>query len=340
VLSTRKLIAEPWDATGDGYAVGRFGPSWAEWNDRFRDTNRDFWRGVPGVRDLGYRLSGSSDLYAPSRRPWASINFVTAHDGFTLRDLVSYNHKHNEANGENNRDGGDHNRSWNHGVEGETDDPEIRELRRRTARNLIATLLLSTGTPMITMGDELWRTQGGNNNAYCQDNEIGWVNWDLDSPAARDMLAFYRRTLGIRRDAPALRQGEFFEGRAPVGDYGLPDLVWFNASGETMSDEDWFDDSRQTLQMWIDGLDVRGHTATGEPLSDRSWLLVLHSGADPVQLTLPGPPYSTCYVPTMDTDRSTGLPASTDEIPGGSTVLMPGRTVWLLRAPRPAVGPG
>jgi glycogen operon protein len=152
------------------------------------------------------------------------------------------------------------------------------------------------------------------------------------------MLAFYRRTLGIRRDAPALRQGEFFEGRAPVGEHGLPDLVWFNASGETMSDEDWFDDGRQTLQMWIDGLDVRGHTATGEPLSDRSWLLVLHSGADPVQLTLPGTPYSTAYVPTIDTDRPTGLPASTDEIAGGSTRLMPGRTVWLLRARRPPGG--
>ena len=177
VLSARKLIAEPWDATGEGYAVGGFGANWTEWNDRFRDTTRDFWRGLDGIRDLGYRLSGSSDLFAPHRRPWASINFVTAHDGFTLRDLVSYDHKHNEANGEDNRDGTNNNRSWNYGVEGETDDPAIIALRTRQARNIAATLLLSTGTPMITMGDELWRTQGGNNNAYCQDNEISWLNW-------------------------------------------------------------------------------------------------------------------------------------------------------------------
>ena len=178
MLSARKLISEPWDATGEGYAVGRFGENWVEWNDRFRDTTRDFWRGLDGIRDLGYRLSGSSDLFGANRRPWASVNFVTAHDGFTLRDLVSYDHKHNEANGEDNRDGLNHNRSWNYGAEGETDDPAIIALRTRQARNIAATLLLSTGTPMITMGDELWRTQGGNNNAYCQDNEISWLDWD------------------------------------------------------------------------------------------------------------------------------------------------------------------
>ena len=336
VLATRKLIAEPWDATGEGYAVGRFGSNWTEWNDRFRDTTRDFWRGAPGVRDLGYRLSGSSDLYAPQRRPWASINFITAHDGFTLRDLVSYDHKHNEANGENNRDGGEHNRSWNHGVEGETDDPAIRALRLRTARNLAATLLLSTGTPMITMGDELWRSQGGNNNAYCQDNEISWVDWDLQDPEVAGTLAFWRRTLAIRRGAPALHQGEFFEGRAPGGGDGVPDLVWFNASGQPMSDPDWFDEGRQTIGMWVNGHDVRGHTVAGEPLSDRSWLLLLHAGADPVELTLPGAPYSTSYVPTIDTDRPTGEPASTAEIAGGASVVMPGRTVWLLQARRPS----
>ena len=337
VLATRKLIAEPWDATGEGYAVGRFGPNWTEWNDRFRDTTRDFWRGVPGVRDLGYRLSGSSDLYAPHRRPWASINFVTAHDGFTLRDLVSYNDKHNEANGENNRDGHNHNRSWNHGVEGETTDPVVTALRTRTARNIAATMLLSTGTPMITMGDEIWRTQGGNNNAYCQDNEISWVNWDLDDPVARDLLAFFRRTQEVRRSAPALRQGEFFEGRAPGSDDGLPDLVWFTATGAVMNDHDWFDDGRQTIGLWINGHDVRGHTVGGQPLTDRSWLLLLHAGADPIDLTLPGVPYATSYVPTIDTDRPTGEPLSTDGILSGSSVVMPGRTVWLLRARRHAM---
>ena len=282
MLSTRKLIAEPWDATGEGYAVGRFGANWTEWNDRFRDTIRDFWRGLDGIRDLGYRLSGSSDLFAPGRRPWASINFVTAHDGFTLRDLVSYDHKHNEANGEDNRDGTGHNRSWNYGVEGETDDPAIIALRTRQARNIAATLLLSTGTPMITMGDELWRTQGGNNNAYCQDNEISWVDWDLGARPKRDMLAFFRRTLAIRSEAPALRQGEFFDGRAPAsGGDGVPDLVWFNPWGQPMTDDDWFDGSRRTLMMWVDGRDVRGHTTGGEPLTDVSWLLVLHADAEP-----------------------------------------------------------
>ena len=177
-----KLIAEPWDATADGYRVGGFAPQWTEWNDRFRDGVRDFWRGGVNVRDLAYRLSGSEDLYAANtRRPWASINFITAHDGFTLRDLVSYNEKHNEENGEDGRDGADFNRSWNCGVEGETADPEVLALRDRQARNLLATLLLSTGTPMLTAGDERWRTQGGNNNPYCLDNEVSWVSWDADA---------------------------------------------------------------------------------------------------------------------------------------------------------------
>ena len=298
VLSGCKLIAEPWDATGEGYAVGRFGAQWAEWNDRYRDSIRDFWRGVGGVREVGYRLSGSEDLYGGNRGPWASVNFVTAHDGFTLRDLVSYQHKHNEANGEKNRDGTDNNRSTNHGVEGPTDDRAIRALRTRQARNIAATMLLSTGTPMIGMGDELWRTQQGNNNAYCQDNATSWLDWSgavrdeqqtrTDDPGAGDrsradanpahanpdhanpadanvdvddaagMLAFVRRTAGLRAEAPALRQGEFFEGRAPLGGDGVPDLVWFNESGRVMTDADWFDDGRRTLQMWIDGRDVRG----------------------------------------------------------------------------------
>ncbi|HEY5117617.1 MAG TPA: glycogen debranching protein GlgX, partial [Nakamurella sp.] len=197
VLSTRKLIAEPWDATGEGYAVGGFGPNWTEWNDRFRDTTRDFWRGLAGIRDLGYRLSGSSDLFAPVRRPWASINFVTAHDGFTLRDLVSYDRKHNEANGEDNRDGESHNRSWNCGVEGPTDDPEILALRHQQMRNIMATLMLSQGTPMIAHGDEIGRTQAGNNNVYCQDSEISWMDWSLRDTNA-DLLEFTSKVTTLR----------------------------------------------------------------------------------------------------------------------------------------------
>ncbi len=345
VLRTRKLIAEPWDATGEGYAVGGFGPNWAEWNDRFRDTVREFWRGGHGIRDLGYRLSGSSDLYAANRRPWASINFITAHDGFTLRDLVSFSHKHNEANGEHNRDGTDNNRSANYGAEGDTDDAAVLTVRARQARNLAATLLLSTGTPMITMGDELWRTQLGNNNAYCQDNLISWVDWaplaDPDSDTAREMLAFVRRTLDIRCSAPALRQAEFFDGRAPDGGDHHPDLVWFHPRGEPMTGHDWFDGSLSTMMMWINGRDVRGYTSGGQPLTDDSWLLVLHAGADPVTITLPGSPYGTAYCPVLDTGTGTGEPANAEPLPGGHRIVIPGRTVWLLRADRtPVAEPG
>ncbi|AZI57853.1 glycogen debranching enzyme GlgX [Nakamurella antarctica] len=333
LLATRKLIAEPWDATGEGYAVGQFGAMWAEWNDRFRDGVRDFWRGAGGVRDIGYRLTGSSDLYSSNRRPWASINFVTAHDGFTLRDTVSYEHKHNLANGEQGRDGTDNNRSANYGEEGESCNLEIRALRTRQARNLAATLLLSTGTPMVTMGDELWRTQGGNNNAYCHDNEISWVDWTLE-PEQADMLAFFQHTLRIRADSPALHQGEFFEGRQTVFDDGLPDLVWFNTVGQQMTDEDWFDSNRQTVQMWLDGQDVRGHGPYGQPLSDDSWLIVLHAGAAPIDLTLPGPPYAEAYVPELSTDSVTGVPYDVTAIPSGVHITVPGRTFLLFRIHR------
>ncbi len=341
LLASKKLIAEPWDATGEGYAVGRFGSMWAEWNDRFRDGVRDFWRGQGGVRDLGYRLSGSSDLYGTSRRPWASINFVTAHDGFTLRDTVSYEHKHNLANGEEGRDGTDNNRSANYGVEGETKDPEIRAVRARQARNLAATLLLSTGTPMITMGDELWRTQGGNNNAYCQDNRTSWLDWgpalDADGQPSegQQMLDFFRHTLRVRADAPALHQGEFFEGRPPGGTYGLADLVWFNTQGQPMTDADWFDPNRCTLQMWIDGQDVRGHGPLGQPLADDSWLLVLHAGVEPAEITLPGEPFGQAYTPVIDTDSPTGVPVDRRPYSCDIEITVPARTFLLMRVHRP-----
>ncbi len=348
VLAGCKLIAEPWDATGEGYAVGRFGAQWAEWNDRFRDAVRDYWRGAGAIRDLAYRLSGSEDLYGGTRGPWASVNFVTAHDGFTLRDLVSYAAKHNEANGERNQDGTGNNRSANYGVEGPTDDPAIRGLRARQARNLVATLLLSTGTPMLVMGDELWRTQQGNNNAYCQDNAISWVDWTGVTPdgpgvppadsapdgTPAEMLAFVRRVSAIRAEAPALRQGEFFEGRAPAGGDGVADLVWFGESGRQMTDQDWFDDQRCTLQMWLDGKDVLGHTSNGAPLTDHSWLLVLHAGPDPIELTLPGNPYGEAYTPVLDTSSVTGLPADPNPLSAGVELTVPGRTLWMLRAHR------
>ena len=333
LLSTRKLIAEPWDATGEGYAVGRFGPSWAEWNDRFRDCVRDFWRGVGGVQDLGYRLSGSSDLYGALRNPWASVNFITAHDGFTLRDMVSYSHKHNQANGENGQDGTDNNRSANYGTEGETTDPAIRAMRTRQARNLAATLLLATGTPLITQGDEMWRTQRGNNNAYCQDNEISWVSWE-QTTESEQMLEFFQRTLAIRGEAPALHQGEFFEGRSPGGTDNVEDLMWFNTDGLQMSMGDWFDSYRSTLQMWVNGSDVRGHGRAGGPESDSSWLMVLHAGWDSADITLPGPPYAHAYTPVIDTDSPTGKPADESPLAAGMELTIKGRTFWLLRAHR------
>ncbi|EWC61874.1 Glycogen debranching enzyme [Actinokineospora spheciospongiae] len=332
VLSNRKLIAEPWDATGEGYRVGGFGGQWAEWNGRFRDGARDFWRGATGPRDLAYRLSGSSDLYAGSgRRPWASINFITAHDGFTLRDLVSYDHKHNQENGEHNRDGTDDNRSWNCGAEGETGDPTVLALRDRQARNLLGTLLLSTGTPMLCAGDERWRTQHGNNNPYCLDNHTSWFDWAVDA-RAEDLLAFTRRLTALRAESPALRQPHFFDGRPTRS--GEPDLVWFRADGEVMTDEDWFDEGNRTLGMWIDGSECLSRNREGELVADDSWLLLLHSGPDAVEFTLPSQRYGECFVPVLDSGTPRGVPAAVDPLSPGKAMVLTGRTLLLLRAPR------
>ena len=253
VLRHVKLIAEPWDASMDGYKVGEFPPPWIEWNDQFRDTLRDFWRGhSAGVRTVATRLAGSSDLYADDgRSPYASVNFITAHDGFTLRDLVSYNHKHNEANGEHNRDGTDNNRSWNCGVEGETDDPEIIALRRRQAANLMATLCFSSGVPMLTAGDERGRTQGGNNNAYGQDNATSWIDWTPDD-AWLDVYEITKTALRLRREHPALRQRHWFEGRPTIRG-GMKDLLWVHPSGREMSTDDWNDDTCRTVGMFLNG---------------------------------------------------------------------------------------
>jgi glycogen operon protein len=332
LLSKCKLIAEPWDATGDGYRVGEFGVQWAEWNGRYRAPVRDFWRGRTGVRDLAYRLSGSSDLYADDlRRPWQSVNFVTAHDGFPLRDLVSYDRKHNEANGEDNRDGTDDNRSANNGVEGDTDDPAIRALRTRQARNLLATLLLSTGTPLLVAGDELWRTQGGNNNAYCLDDPTSWLDWTATSDATA-MLTFARRLVHLRAASPALRQPEFFEGRrTPTG---VPDLIWLRAEGGELTDSDWFEDDRRTLGMWIDGSNSRSRTRVGELIADHSWLLLVHAADTDADFVLPGPQYGATFEPTLDTTTADGTPSSPGRLPAGTTITLPAWSLLLLRAPR------
>ncbi|MEV7087960.1 glycogen debranching protein GlgX [Streptomyces sp. NPDC093085] len=356
VLRRVKLIAEPWDVGSGGYQVGAFPPLWAEWNDRYRDAVRDFWRGaLPDVRDLGYRLSGSSDLYAwGGRRPYASVNFITAHDGFTLRDLVSYGRKHNEANGEENRDGTDDNRSWNCGAEGETDDPAVLALRWRQLRNLLTTLLVSTGVPMLVAGDEMGRTQGGNNNAYCQDNEVSWVDWSLlggiaedvaeapdasDTPggevpdgAADGPAGLYRlavRLLALRRAHPVLRRRAFFSGLRQSPD-GVRDLAWFTPYGAEMTEADWYAPAA-TLGLFLSGRDIPGRDARGEKITDDSFLTVLHAGHEPVEFTLPGPPWAGGYELVVDTARADQRAAPGTVWRGGTAVRVPARAVLLLR---------
>jgi len=332
VLSAVKLIAEPWDLGEGGYQVGRFPQPWAEWNDRYRNAVRDAWRGAGGgVRELAYRLSGSSDLYAPAgRSPAASVNFVTAHDGFTLRDLTTYEHKRNEANGEGNRDGDSHNRSWACGVEGETDDPAVNALRRRQARNLLSTLLLSSGVPMLSMGDEVRRTQDGNNNAYCQDGPLSWQPWDL-TPDAQDLLEVTASLIGLRRAHPALRQRTFFTGRA--GADGVKDVAWFGASGREHTEAEWFDQQQATLGMYVDGRQIRTRGPQGEPVVGDSLLLLLHTGAEDCDVVLPGAPWATSYNLLLDTTAERPVAAST--LPAGGVLRMTGRSTALLRALRP-----
>ncbi|MEV6172933.1 glycogen debranching protein GlgX [Streptomyces sp. NPDC051954] len=332
VLRRVKLIAEPWDVGSGGYQVGSFPPLWTEWNDRYRNAVRDFWRGaLPDVRDLGYRLSGSSDLYAwGGRRPYASVNFITAHDGFTLRDLVSYERKHNEANGEGNRDGTNDNRAWNCGAEGETDEERVRALRRRQLRNLLTTLLLSTGVPMLVAGDELGRTQRGNNNAYCQDNEISWLDWELlQDPGWRALFDLTARLIELRHRHPVLRRRAFFSGRAHSAD-GLRDLAWFTARGTEMTERDWYAPAA-TLGMYLSGRDIPGRDERGAPILDDSFLAVLHAGDRPVNFTLPGPPWAERYEVVVDTSQE-----DQDEAPGvehraGAAITVGARAVLLLR---------
>ncbi len=330
VLRQVKVIAEPWDVGPGGYRLGGFRSPWAEWNDTFRDDVRSFWRGAPDSReapaDMGWRLTGSQDVFY-GRSPASSLNFVTAHDGFTMRDLVRYDTKHNEDNGEDNRDGSNDNRSWNHGVEGPTDDAAINEARDRTHRALLATLLLSTGTPMLVMGDELGRTQGGNNNAYCQDNAISWVDWDL-APDQQDLLAWARALVDVRRRHPALRQTQFFDGR-PVADGQPPDLAWLRRDGSPMTDGDWHSSDTHTLVMALSGeLFVRDED--GRPLRDVAFLLVLNRDDDDVELTLPLTPYGTGYHRLLDT--SLARPDDDGPThPAGSTTTVGACSVTLFR---------
>jgi glycogen operon protein len=301
VLSQVKLIAEPWDVGPGGYQVGNFPILWSEWNGKYRDEVRDFWRGEGRVADFAKRLAGSSDLYqADGRRPFASINFITAHDGFTLSDLVSYNDKHNEANGEDNRDGTDDNRSWNCGVEGPTDDPEVRALRARQRRNFMTTLLLSIGTPMITAGDEFARTQQGNNNAYCQDNEISWVDWVL-SDERQDLLEFTRRLIALRKRHRAFRRRRFLTGR-PVGDGQLPDVWWFRADGEEMTGDDWANDGFRSLGMYLNAEEIHWRGTEDEYVDDQAFILIMNASDQIVDHCLPGEQFGSNWMLELSSD--------------------------------------
>jgi glycogen operon protein len=328
VLRFVKLIAEPWDASMDGYRVGSFPPPWVEWNDRYRDTVRDFWREASsGVREIASRLAGSSDLYADDgRSPYSSVNFITAHDGFTLRDLVSYNRKHNEANGEGNRDGTDNNRSWNCGVEGETDDEEILALRHRQAANLLLTLCLSSGAPMLTAGDERGRTQRGNNNAYVQDNEVSWVDWRPDD-AWLDIYELTKSALRLRREHPALRQRHHFDG-TPAIEGGPKDLAWLHPSGREMGRRDWDDDDLHVVGMFLAGDPLRSPGPRGEQQRDASFMIWLNSETEPIDVTLPENQWVHAgeVVLSTDPDLKPGTP-----VREGDTITLGARTVVVLR---------
>ncbi|NEP16438.1 MAG: glycogen debranching protein GlgX [Leptolyngbya sp. SIO4C1] len=287
VLSRVKLIAEPWDVGPGGYQVGKFPLLWSEWNGRYRDTVRDFWRGEDStLAEFAYRFTGSSDLYEfTGRRPHASINFITCHDGFTLRDLVSYNHKHNEENGEENHDGEDHNRSWNCGEEGETDDPEVLQLRAQQQRNMIATLLLSQGVPMLLAGDEMGRSQGGNNNAYCQDSEISWVNWNL-SDTDQSLLDYTRQLIGFLHEHPIFRRRKWFQGRAIHGSE-ISDISWLNVDGTRMTDEQWQEGFAKSLGVFLNGQEIATPSRHGERVIDDSFLIFFNAHYETLEFKLP-----------------------------------------------------
>jgi glycogen operon protein len=335
VVSQVKLIAEPWDVGQGGYQVGKFPPLWSEWNGKYRDTVRDFWRGVPAtLPEFASRLTGSSDLYETSaRRPVASVNFVTCHDGFTLADLVSYNAKHNEANAENNADGTNDNRSWNCGTEGPADDPAVVELRARQVRNFLVTLFCSQGVPMLLAGDELGRTQQGNNNAYCQDNEISWVDWEGASKYA-DVLDFARSLAQLRREHPVFRRRRFFRGKPADGDAGgLRDIIWLAPSGTPMAEGNWRDGQQLSVGVFLNGAAISEPGPRGDTVRDDSFLLLFNARGEPVTFRLPGASYATGWEPVLDTSRPAGPdPAGATSLGSGASVRVPARTVIVLRA--------
>jgi glycogen operon protein len=333
VISQVKLIAEPWDLGEGGYQVGNFPVLWAEWNGEYRDTVRRFWKGDEGqIPTMGYRLTGSSDLYGKGgRRPYASINFVTAHDGFTLHDLVSYNDKHNEKNGEENRDGTDNNLSWNCGAEGPTDDPTILALRERQKRNFLATLLLSQGVPMLLGGDEIGRTQRGNNNAYCQDNEISWYDWKLDRPR-RELLAFTRNLIRLRREHPVLRRRQFFYGRRLQGSE-VKDLAWFRPDGKEMTEENWQDRLARCIGLRLAGDAIEEVDTLGDRITDDTFLLLLNAHHAPLPFILPAHRPGVMWELLLDTRTPEGRRLHRP-MRGGEVYELEARCVALLQLRR------
>ncbi len=350
VISQVKLIAEPWDVGPGGYQVGNFPPLWSEWNGKYRDTVRDFWRGEPGtLGEFASRIAGSSDLYQnDGRRPFASINFVTAHDGFTLHDLVSYNDKHNEANGEDGNDGESHNRSWNCGVEGPTDDPAVLALRDRQQRNFITTLMLSQGVPMMLHGDEMGRTQNGNNNVYCQDNTTSWVDWSLLEQNA-SLVGFTAGVIALRHAHPVFRRRRFFAGR-PIARprradgqnrwSGLPDIAWFQPSGQEMTGEDWDSGFGKCVVAFLNGQGISEADPRGERVTDDSFLLCLNAHYEDLEVTLPGAEYGERWAIVVDTAAgevitlsvAPGIVAAEPPVTkGGGTHLVPARSVLVLQ---------
>ncbi|WP_157576164.1 glycogen debranching protein GlgX [Mycobacterium sp. GA-2829] len=330
IVSQVKLIAEPWDVGPGGYQVGNFPPQWTEWNGKYRDTVRDYWRGESATLDeFASRLTGSSDLYEhTARRPVASINFVIAHDGFTLRDLVSYNEKHNEANGEDNNDGESHNRSWNCGVEGPTDDPEVNALRSRQQRNFLTTLMLSQGVPMICHGDELGRTQQGNNNVYCQDNELSWIDW---ASADTELIAFTQKVSELRASHPVFRRRRFFSGR-PVrqrGAPGLPDIAWFAPDGSEMTDEDWDSGFAKSIGVYLNGQGIPDLDVRGQRVTDDSFLLCFNAHHEPLEFAMPAQEFARAWQPVVNTADDDD---DRDSVTAGAKIDVAARSVLVLQA--------
>jgi isoamylase len=328
VISQVKLIAEPWDIGEGGYQVGNFPPLWSEWNGKYRDCVRDFWRGEDrSLGEFAYRLTGSSDLYeGTGRRPFASINFITAHDGVTLHDLVSYNEKHNEANGEENRDGESHNRSWNCGAEGATQEPEVLELRERQKRNFLATLFLSQGLPMLLGGDEMGRTQQGNNNAYCQDNEISWYNWDA---VDQELLEFTSRLIEFRKKHTVFRRRRFFQGEAIHGGE-MKDVAWFTPDGQEMTEENWGQGFAKCLGVFLNGEAIPSPNARGEKIVDDSFYLIFNAHCELITFTLPESSWGRNWKMVFAADES-GFPENGGEFRAGDRIEVQGRSFILLQ---------